>query len=395
MSKWFTCAPVRFKGDASFFWRDSGLLCRGLQELGHESRVILPGPGFEGDESDILRADAAQLRSAAWWRDLKLDGLIMVAWGRHRDTPIVKAIAESGTRLVLHLDSIGDHFPLFNQLEGLKMYWRAERDTARNFADRFRRFLVSVTTDGTKNLLRHSYLKYRHLKYASIVTCQTPLSVEGNLRLCRFFGGPRHGVNVRLAGYPISKHCVWDPGVRKEKRVIAIGRWDDLRQKRPKVLMEVCSELTRRMTDVAVDIFGRTTPLMEKWHQELPESQRHRIFLHGSQPGPAVATAMQKAQVSFFPSSYEGGPQALFEALSCGCTTVGLDSIYLPGHKWAADRGHACLAGNDTSCGYLRAIERSLQSSAADTQHATIIAAHWHQWTRVHAVLERMLSLRH
>ena len=89
---------------------------------------------------------------------MKLDGLIMVAWGRHRDTPIVKAISESGTRLVLHLDSIGDHFPLFNQVEGLKMYWRAERDTARNFADRFGRFLVSVRMIHDFNgAFRHHY----------------------------------------------------------------------------------------------------------------------------------------------------------------------------------------------------------------------------------------------
>ena len=42
--KWYTCTPVPFKGDHTFFCRDSGAFCKAFQRIGVESRAIMPTP---------------------------------------------------------------------------------------------------------------------------------------------------------------------------------------------------------------------------------------------------------------------------------------------------------------------------------------------------------------
>jgi hypothetical protein len=44
----FTCTPVDFAGDESFFSRESGMFCRGLRSIGVDSRAIMPGPARLG-----------------------------------------------------------------------------------------------------------------------------------------------------------------------------------------------------------------------------------------------------------------------------------------------------------------------------------------------------------
>jgi hypothetical protein len=392
MGKWFTFAPCNFGANEGFFWRDTGLLCRGLQQLGHESKVILLGPAFEGDLPGIVRAEKLELESADWWRALELDGVIMMAWGRHRETPMVRAIAASGTPLVLHIDGSGNGFPLFDQIETLKTFWRAERGTGRVWPSRCAGFVTTATTQGVKLLLRHTYLKYRHLRYPTVVTLQTPTSLERHQRLCSFFGGKNHGIRLKLAGCHIPSTFEWNPSVAKEKRIISIGRWEDLKQKRAYVLMPVCAAIARSHPDLEIDIFGTRTEALANWHSGLEPGLQGRIHLHGVQPGPVVFQAAQKAQISFFPSSQESLLLALFETLACGASTVGLDSPDLPGTRWAADSQHADLAECDTTEAFVAALDRGLRKWERGEYSARQISGFWVPRTRVERVLGIMLD---
>lgn len=68
--KWYTCTPVSFKGDHTFFSRDSGAFCKAFQRIGVESRAIMPTPAQEGDEPDLIRTEYANLEDPAWWKSL-------------------------------------------------------------------------------------------------------------------------------------------------------------------------------------------------------------------------------------------------------------------------------------------------------------------------------------
>ena len=392
MGKWYTCAPCHFGIDEAFFRRDSGLLCRGLQALGHESKVVLLGPSEPTDSPDTLRAKLLEMESADWWRALQLDGVIMVAWARHRDTPIVRAIAASGTPLVLHVDGTGIAYPIFDHLETFKTLWREERGTERAWGIRAGCFLKAAAVLAVKLLVRQSYLKYRHLRYPTLSTFQTPGALERTRRLCSFFGGKAHGIRLQLIGCPIPPDCQRIPAVAKEKRIVAIGRWDDLRQKRPYVLMRVCAAVARLHTDLQIDIFGTRTEALARWHAALDADLRERIHLHGVQPGELLAKTVQKAQISFFPSSFEGVPLSLFECLACGVTTVGLDSADLPGTRWAAACGHGELARRDTTEEYVEALDRGLKKWERGEYSPEQISAYWMPKTQCSQILQDMIA---
>ena len=106
----FACTPVRFPGDHTFFARDSSLTGRRLRSLGVESRAI--APAYNGDEPDLIRAEMRQLESAAWWRDIQLDGVVLYAWGSAQYSKIARAMNKSAARLCVHLDSRGLSSPL-------------------------------------------------------------------------------------------------------------------------------------------------------------------------------------------------------------------------------------------------------------------------------------------
>ncbi|HWL54321.1 MAG TPA: glycosyltransferase [Chthoniobacteraceae bacterium] len=380
-----------FTADPAFFWRDSGLLCRTLQTMGHESQVVLLGSPRRDDPPDVVRATAEELSSEAWWRSKTLDGVIMVAWARHRDTPMVRAIAASGTPLVIHLDGSGISYPLFEVISTFKMFWCAGRGTGKGWMYRSFKFLKAASITAVKHLLRHSYHCYWHLRYATVATLQTPESLLQRQRTCTLLGGRNHKVNLRLVGYPISTDCRWD-ATPKEKRIIAIGRWSDLWQKRTHVLMAVSERIASLHPDLHIDIFGEKTDALAQWHARLNPDLQQRIHVHGIQPGAITTRAMQKAQVSFFPSSFEGGPQALFECLACGATTVGLDTPYLPGTRWAATSHHGDLVLQDTDEAYVNALDRALKKWERGDYSPQEISDYWIPYTHAQAILTSMME---
>lgn len=109
--KWYTCTPVSFKGDHTFFSRDSGAFCKAFQRIGVESRAIMPTPVQENDEPDLIRTEYANLEDPVWWKSLGIDGLILYGWGMGKYLPIARAIHEAGIFLVVYMDSSGLFFP--------------------------------------------------------------------------------------------------------------------------------------------------------------------------------------------------------------------------------------------------------------------------------------------
>ena len=71
-------------------------MCRGFQQLGIESKAVMPLPGRVGDEADLIRTEVANLESAEWWRRHGVDGVVLYAWGRPRFRKVAEAILKYG-----------------------------------------------------------------------------------------------------------------------------------------------------------------------------------------------------------------------------------------------------------------------------------------------------------
>lgn len=392
-TKWYTLSPISFRGTGGFWGRDSGLLCRTLQELGYESKVVMPFPEWEGQHSDVQRATTEELSSPQWWRELGLEGVIVAGWGRHRDTPIVRAIAESGTCCVLSIDGAGSNFPLFDQAAFVQMHWQRERWTGNSLLKRFGSTVWNVARDGAAGLIRNSYLRYRHLRYSDLALCQTPGSTEGHRQLCRLFGGSSHGVRIEHFGCPMPSLFKWDESTPKEKSLIAIGRWDDAKQKRPRLLMKVIEKLFAKDSEVKMEIFGEATPAFKEWHCRLEPSTRSRVTLHGIQPQEVMLSMIRKAQIHFSSSSGEGVPLVLFETLRCGVTSVFLDSLHLPGPRWVAECGHADLVPCDTVDAYVETVERALKKWEEGQYSPEQISSYWIERTNGKRMVQEAINL--
>lgn len=99
------------QGRPYFLSRDSGAFCKAFQRIGVESRAIMPTPAQEGDDPDLIRTEYANLKDAAWWKSLGIDGVILYAWGVGKYLPIARAIHDAGIFLVVYMDSSGLFFP--------------------------------------------------------------------------------------------------------------------------------------------------------------------------------------------------------------------------------------------------------------------------------------------
>ena len=145
-----TCTPVAFHANDYFFSRDTGLICRELQKLGHQCKVIMPFPSHEDDlpVADLLRTEKENLYSSAWWQQQELDAVILYSWGDPRYNGIARAIRAAGVKLCVHFDSSGE---LHEHLTRKGNKWL---NRAKDFA---------------VNLLRR-----QHLDYASFITCSAP-----------------------------------------------------------------------------------------------------------------------------------------------------------------------------------------------------------------------------
>ena len=95
-----------WKPHYAWFGRDSGLVTEGLNSIGVESRlVILDTPGMPQDER-FFPASREDFCSSDFWRGLRLDAVVLQG-GEGANEPVSAAIRESGTRLLLRLDSDG------------------------------------------------------------------------------------------------------------------------------------------------------------------------------------------------------------------------------------------------------------------------------------------------
>ena len=72
----------------------------------------MPGDTQANDEPDLIRTMYANLESALWWREQKIDVLVLYAWGRPKFRKVACAIREAGIFLILNQDNGGYICPL-------------------------------------------------------------------------------------------------------------------------------------------------------------------------------------------------------------------------------------------------------------------------------------------
>jgi glycosyltransferase involved in cell wall biosynthesis len=386
----FTCTPVAFGGGADFFARDSGLLCRGFQAIGIESRAVMPGERMPEDEVDLIRTDHANLESPEWWRTQRLDGVVLYAWGRPRFRKVAAAIRGAGIFLLLNQDSAG--------LMSLRVGWREWLRAQWIYGGQGRGpaalllFFKLVLRGMTTELLWSDPLRGAHLKQGNVIGCVSPKAADRYRRLCHAYGGEDLARRVRLVPHAVQTSFRIS-GAVKRRQVACVGRWQDAVQKRPWLLMEVLDRLLKTDAEVTVVIVGKATDELTCWQAALEAGHQSRVRLAGMTGREELAALLQESQVFFSPSAYESFSIAAAEALCAGCSVVAGRLVTMPSFDWFVSENSGRLAERDDATGHAEALSAELDAWNGGRRDAQRISETW--CGRLHAdkVAGRILGM--
>jgi len=355
----YTCTPVAFGGGPDFFARDSGLLCRGLQMIGVESRAVMPGPGQPEDEADLIRTEYQNLESAEWWRSQDIDGLVLYAWGRPKFHKVAAAVRDAGIFLVLNLDSGGLLSPLVGWQDWLKAQWIfGGQGRGMGAWLRFAKLTLHRLFVG---LFFTERLRAKHLRCGDVIACVSPGAAEYVRKLCRFHGGNVLANRVKIVPHSVEPAFRYS-GSGKRRQVACVGRWMDQTQKRTWLLTDVIRTLLSKDDLVSVVIAGQPAPGLEAWHAGLCESHRRRVNLAGIIGREELAGLLAESQIFYSPSAYESFGIAAAEALCSGCSVVAGRSVTMAAFGWFVSEKSGQLATVDNTAGHSDALLRELSA---------------------------------
>ncbi len=378
--RWFTCTPVEFGGGADFFARDSGLLCRGFQALGIESRAVMPGPWRPDDEADLIRTDFKNLESPDWWRAQQLDGVVLYAWGRPKFRKVAAAIRNAGIFLVLNQDNGGLVSPLAGCRAWLREQWILSGQGRGAVA--WARFVKLTLRGLSAGLLLTDPLRARHLKAGHVIACVSPKAAEHYRKLCRIYGGADLAERVAVIPHAVEPRFQFT-GEPKQRQVVCVGRWQDVIQKRPWLLIDVIGSLVAANPAVKVVIVGEVTAELEAWHGSLAAARRDRVHLCGQVDRAGLAGILRQSQVFYSPSAFESFGIAAAEALCSGCSVVAGRSVSMASFEWFVSKNSGTLATDQTAEGHMQALRQELDRWDQGERNPVEISDVW--LSRLHA----------
>lgn len=372
--KWYTCTPVPFKGDHTFFSRDSGAFCKAFQRLGMESMAIMPTPVQDGDDPDLIRTAYANLEDPAWWKSLGIDGLILYAWGMGKYLPIARAVHEAGIYLVTYMDTSGLFYPWSHWKTLTSHIWNMEKNKRGRMKGSIFACLriLKYHTIGALDLGRK-----RHWNMADLISFPSPPALL-SVRDRQWLHGKKICKKLSLIPNPISSQDIWESTVSKQNLIISVGRWDDSFQKNPELLMRTMEIVVRHPISWNFEIYGNITPSMYEWHQSLsPEHQAH-IRLIGQVPNHELIKIYSKAKICLCTSRYEGSHIASAEALCAGASVVGPHlTPMLNCLQWYVSHNSGTLSPQDTPESVAGALLEEIRCWEEGKRSPEEISRHW------------------
>lgn len=388
-TKWYTCIPKALSGNESFYNRDAGLFCRAFNEIGVESKTVMPLPHRDGELPYTLRTEYRNLESAEWWKSLGVSGVVLYSWTSAKYNAIARAIHNSGAKLVLYLDTGSGVYPWQNWLFGTKLIFRAAKYRHGRWFLPFA--LGSVLRAHTVSIATYA-LRRRHIGYADVVAIPAPYAVDAYKRV-PFLLSSRSKSRIRLVPCPIAWHFRYNPAVAKERRIIAVGRWDDEEPKRPRYMMQTIEIVCRTNHEIQFDIFGHTPDFMADWHASLPQQFKSRITLHGIVPNQQLSNQYQRAQICLCPSIHEGTHLASAEAVCCGCSIVVAPNPSLAAVQWYASENSGTVSATDTPESFADAVLKEAAEWTSGHRNPLQISDIW--CARLHATQSAKKIIRH
>ncbi len=351
----------------------------------------MPGERQEQDHADLIRTEFRNLESADWWRSHELDGVVLYAWGSPQYRKVAAAIQRAGIFLLLNQDNGGLISPLAGVRDWLREQW-IHTGQGRG-APAWARCGLRVFRGVSVGLFLTDPRRAAHLRHGDVIACVSPKAAEYYRKVCRYYGGADLASRVEVVPHAVESRFRFADGP-KRRQVACVGRWQDVVQKRPRLLMETVGLLVAADAGVEVVIAGQVTVELDEWHRSLAESSRRRVKLRGLVERSELAGILGESQVFFSPSAFESFGIAAAEALCSGCSVVAGRSVSMASFEWFVGDDSGTLADADDAAGHQRALKQELTYWEQGRRDAGEIAGVWGERLHAERVAAKILSLQ-
>lgn len=386
----FTCTPIHFKGDHTFFARDSGLLSVGLSLNKIESKAVMPGPPMPDDDPRLIRADYDDLSKSEWWKAQGAGAVIFFSWAMPQYTPIAQAIKASGSKLLIFLDSAGFWSPWSNGTPWFKAQWNA-CIRKRGLPMGPLRYAASIGRSFVPNAFDRPRLE--HMDLADVVTVTSPLVLKRTKRYARVYGFRALENKIYRLPLPVSTHMSY-AGQQKRKRVISVARWlpQDWAEKGPQLLLATLEAFLEKRPDYEAVVIGRGASALRS-ASFFPSSLACRnLQLLDYLPNKDIAPFLSDSSISLCSSFHESYHIASFESACCGCSIVALCSPDLPALQFLAETNGA-LASKETPEAFIEALSKEAVMWDRGLRSPDTTARRWQSETHADKVAAKAVEL--
>jgi glycosyltransferase involved in cell wall biosynthesis len=318
--KIFTASPLPLGKDS--WGRDITVIFRGFQSLGFDSACVRliskDGTHFPG----IHQVTPQQMASTAWWLNHSCDWVILNSWGNPKFTPVAKAIKDSGSKLVIRMDSDGYNSPRNGFFRYLRISQCIFSETQSPICAASKAFLKTLLYAFPQV---YDKKMLAHISIADIIGIESlGAKIKFNSLLRRYHRSDLieklHVIHHPVV--PEIDRIGLRPPLSRANRIVCVGRWNSP-QKDAKLLVKTLAGTLARNPLWGVEIFGSGDSIINSLLQTIPKSISNRILFKGVCPHSDILEAFQQSKISLFSSVYESGPIAAEEALCLGCTIVG------------------------------------------------------------------------
>ena len=308
-----------WKPHYAWFGRDSGLVTEGLNSIGVESRlVILDTPGMPQDER-FFPASREDFCSSDFWRGLRLDAVVLQG-GEGANEPVSAAIRESGTRLLLRLDSDGVMAPQVDPwLFTYGLWWWLA------YHKKHPALFRALGTTAAKILFPGKFGPGRLVRRFAVPDALLVESPVAASRLRRLMSGQgRSDIAEKIFHVPIPVPQLPRDQIppAREKIILSVGRWDDAQKDAPK-LIRVMGNVLARHPDYRAVIIGDGDDFVRSLVKKYAPTFDDRIQVIGRSTPEEIAAQERKARIFLCTSRGESMHIASAEAVCRGCSAVG------------------------------------------------------------------------
>lgn len=370
------CTPVDFPSDHQFFGRDTGLLCRGFQSLGHDAFVVMPGDAKVETNPDVARVSYDSLCKSDWWRSMSLDLVVLYAWGDPVHLAVAESIRKAGIPLVQSLDTAGLPTPYGD----IRSWWRCLIGMVTAPYPISQKFRLAMR--GLRDWVPAAYecKRIRMLDTCDAVAAVSEPAKKSVAEYLCALGRPEIAERLIVVPHAVVSEMHFDDTIHAKKpKVLVVGRWlpEDRAQKDPEMTMTVLTQFLRERTDWTAEIVGRGSKKLALMIAKEAPSLRDRLTLTEAVPRTELVDRYRHSRILLCASRFESFHISSAEAVCCGCSIVVADHPLLCSTGWFTTKQSGTLAKQRSASSLTSALFEESGAWDSEKRNAVQISDAW------------------